>query len=601
MKMPLDSILSKLNDITEDQRTQHRKSAQDDFVGKVFDFLIERYEDQAAFLLLCAEDGWIIRLRSSQTECGHGQKLSADDLSLLKESLYSSDQVKGYLLLAGDVTDDSGTSIARAADAFSRDMVKLMEIYESGNAKKDFLLRALDFMDNPLCVYDKEAVFRYGNAAYCNVMNIRDREAAIGLHVNNLMNNSGTSIHAMKSTSNKYKMFDVLKNGRKVLDWEITVESRSNSDDTLSMSNNMYPIFTESDEIDGVLEFLYLNKLNLNKVNKIIGHAAEYTFDSIIGESEEMRQSIDVASEFATAGRNSVLIVGESGVGKELFAQAIHNYSNRNQEAFIALNCANFPENLFESELFGYVGGAFTGASKNGQLGKFELADGGTLFLDEIGEMPFYFQSKLLRVLETSKITRIGDSKELAVDVRVIAATNRDLERMVEEGLFRKDLYYRLQVLNLVIPPLREREDDIVPLAEAFLKQVAQSNGRLAKSLDSSAKKCLIEYSWPGNVRELRNVIQRVALLSRRNVINGRDIEASISSKSYSFKTDAPETPAGRLEKCRRDIDKANANLLREALELTGGNRREAADLLGVSRATFYRMMEKYRASLSSD
>ena len=365
------------------------------------------------------------------------------------------------------------------------------------------------------------------------------------------MKNSGTSIHAMKSTSNKYNMF-------------------------------------------GVWEFLYLNKLNLNKMNKIIGHAAEYTFDLIIGESEGIRQSIAIASEFATAGRNSVLIVGESGVGKELFAQAIHNYSNRGQEAFIALNCANFPENLFESELFGYVGSAFTGASKNGQLGKFELADGGTLFLDEIAEMPFYFQSKLLRILETGKITRIGDTREIEVGVRVIAATNRDLERMVEEGLFRKDLYYRLQVFNLVIPPLREREDDIVPLAEVFLKQVAQSNGRLAKLLDYSAKKTLTEYNWPGNVRELRNVIQRVALLSKRNVINDKDIEASISSKPYSFKADAPETPENRLEKCRREIEKANANLLKEALEITDGNKQEAAALLGMSRATFYRMMEKY-------
>ena len=160
--------------------------------------------------------------------------------------------------------------------------------------------------------------------------------------------------------------------------------------------------------------------------------------------------------------------------------------------------------------------------------------------------------------------------------------------------MFRKDLYYRLQVFNLVIPPLREREDDIVPLAEVFLKQVAQSNGRLAKLLDYSAKKTLTEYNWPGNVRELRNVIQRVALLSKRNVINDKDIEASISSKPYSFKADAPETPENRLEKCRREIEKANANLLKEALEITDGNKQEAAALLGMSRATFYRMMEKY-------
>ena len=548
MRTKLDSVMERLNsNDTEKQEMQYRKSTKDHLAEKVCDFLMGRYEGSVELLLLCTDEGRVISLYPAQEVQRYGRGLSADDLLALKEMLNWSDRVKGYLLFAVAAAEGQSGFL----DAFSNDMIRLMGIYERENAKKNFLLRALDFMDNPLCIYDRDAIFRYGNSAYCNVMNIRDREAAVGVHVNDLMKNSGTSIHAMKSTSNKYNMF-------------------------------------------GVWEFLYLNKLNLNKMNKIIGHAAEYTFDLIIGESEGIRQSIAIASEFATAGRNSVLIVGESGVGKELFAQAIHNYSNRGQEAFIALNCANFPENLFESELFGYVGSAFTGASKNGQLGKFELADGGTLFLDEIAEMPFYFQSKLLRVLETGKITRIGDTREIAVDVRVITATNRDLERMVEEGLFRKDLYYRLQVLNLVIPPLREREDDIIPLAEVFLKQVAQSNGRLAKMLDHSAKKTLIEYNWPGNVRELRNVIQRVALLSKRNVINDKDIEASISSKPYSFKADTQETPEGRLEKCRREIEKANANLLKEALEITNGNKQEAAVLLGMSRATFYRMMEKY-------
>ena len=548
MRTKLDSVMERLNsNDTEKQEMQYRKSTKDHLAEKVCDFLMGRYEGSVELLLLCTDEGRVISLYPAQEVQRYGRGLSADDLLALKEMLNWSDRVKGYLLFAVAAAEGQSGFL----DAFSNDMIRLMGIYERENAKKNFLLRALDFMDNPLCIYDRDAIFRYGNSAYCNVMNIRDREAAVGVHVNDLMKNSGTSIHAMKSTSNKYNMF-------------------------------------------GVWEFLYLNKLNLNKMNKIIGHAAEYTFDLIIGESEGIRQSIAIASEFATAGRNSVLIVGESGVGKELFAQAIHNYSNRGQEAFIALNCANFPENLLESELFGYVGSAFTGASKNGQLGKFELADGGTLFLDEIAEMPFYFQSKLLRILETGKITRIGDTREIEVGVRVIAATNRDLERMVEEGLFRKDLYYRLQVFNLVIPPLREREDDIVPLAEVFLKQVAQSNGRLAKLLDYSAKKTLTEYNWPGNVRELRNVIQRVALLSKRNVINDKDIEASISSKPYSFKADAPETPENRLEKCRREIEKANANLLKEALEITDGNKQEAAALLGMSRATFYRMMEKY-------
>lgn len=596
MNTLFNSIMNRLNSITADNKcTQSGSAARDNLLGKIFDFLWGHYDNKEEIIMLCSEDGWIIRLYPSQADHILSQKLSFDDLSLLKESLYWSDCVKGYLLFAGKTTESDSSFEAASMDAFCDDMARLMDIYESENAEKTFILKALDFMDNPLCIFDKDAKFRYGNLGYCNVMNIRDRKAAIGTHVNELMKNNGTSIHVTKSSSDEYKMFDVLRKGRKVLDWEVTVESEANSDDTFSVSNNMYPIFSDQDEVEGILEILYFNKLNLNKVNKIIGHAAEYTFDSIIGESEAMKETIEIASEFATAGRNSVLIVGESGVGKELFAQAIHNYSSRCQRAFIALNCANFPENLFESELFGYVGGAFTGASKNGQIGKFELADGGTLFLDEIGEMPFYFQSKLLRVLETGKITRIGDTKEMTVDVRVIAATNRDLEKMVEEGIFRKDLYYRLQVLNLVIPPLREREDDIIPLSEFFLRQAAQSNGGLTKSLENSAQRSLIKYSWPGNVRELRNVIQRVALLSKRNVINGKDIEASISSKtSYRFKNDVPETPADRLDKCRRDIFEANAHLLKEALEITSGNRRDAANLLGMSRATFYRMMEKY-------
>ncbi len=196
------------------------------------------------------------------------------------------------------------------------------------------------------------------------------------------------------------------------------------------------------------------------------------------------------------------MITGESGVGKELFAQSIHNYSPRHKGPFVALNCANFSDGLIESELFGYVGGAFTGASKNGQIGKFELADGGTLFLDEVGELPLHFQSKLLRVLETWMVTRIGSSKQIPVNVRLITATNRNLAEMVEEGLFRQDLYYRLQVLTLEIPPLRERKDDLALLSDSFLNQAAAPYLDTPKILSSQAKKVLMSYDWPGNVRE---------------------------------------------------------------------------------------------------
>ena len=299
------------------------------------------------------------------------------------------------------------------------------------------------------------------------------------------------------------------------------------------------------------------------------------------------------AKEYANSPFN-FLITGESGVGKELFAQSIHNYSPRHKGPFVALNCANFSDGLIESELFGYVGGAFTGASKNGQIGKFELADGGTLFLDEVGELPLHFQSKLLRVLETWMVTRIGSSKQIPVNVRLITATNRNLAEMVEEGLFRQDLYYRLQVLTLEIPPLRERKDDLALLSDSFLNQAAAPYLDTPKILSSQAKKVLMSYDWPGNVRELRNVITRATVLSKSKIISKETLEESIASKGYMLKAISTDTPAERVKQKLTEIDNAYTSLLKEALELTAGNKKEAAELIGVSRNTFYRMLEKY-------
>lgn len=288
------------------------------------------------------------------------------------------------------------------------------------------------------------------------------------------------------------------------------------------------------------------------------------------------------------------------------------------------MNCASFPENLIESELFGYVGGSFTGASKNGQIGKFELADGGTLFLDEIGELPFTFQSKLLRVLETRKITRIGSSSPTPVNVRVLAATNRNLEKMIEENLFRKDLYYRLQVLNIEIPPLRDRQEDLLLLTDSFFHQASDINGEEPKTLAPEAQKALLEYSWPGNVRELRNVIQRLTLLSKTQVVSKDLLEAAIHAKGYSLyhaeeshatklpdseneissladpsaagsdNPDTAQTHMDKLAKCKQQVNDSYVQLINEALSITGGNKSRAAELLGVSRRTFYRMVEKY-------
>lgn len=298
---------------------------------------------------------------------------------------------------------------------------------------------------------------------------------------------------------------------------------------------------------------------------------------------------------FAASPYN-VLIYGESGVGKELFAQSIHNYSVRRNKPFVAINCASISPELIDSELFGYESGAFTGAAKNGHVGKFELSNGGTLFLDEVAELPLHAQTKLLRTLETNQITRIGGTKNISVDVRVIAATNRSLEKMIEEGLFREDLYYRLMVLNLTIPPLRERPEDIMPCCDFFMKQAMRINNFERKTIDNEARKLLAKYDWPGNVRELRNVINRVYVMSSSSVITCETLVSAFQSSKAHYNS-FPETksPEELLQEKRFQVNRAYVELLKEALLLTNGNKKDAAELMGVSRKTIYNMLEKYK------
>ena len=239
-------------------------------------------------------------------------------------------------------------------------------------------------------------------------------------------------------------------------------------------------------------------------------HIAKYHFGDILGKSDAINNAVLNARKIAKSDA-AVMITGESGTGKEMFAQSIHNASNRNKYNFVAVNCAAIPENLLESEMFGYVEGSFTGARKGGKIGFFELAHRGTIFLDEIGEMPMHLQSKLLRVLEEKKIMRVGSNKNIDIDVRIISATNEDLFDMISKGRFREDLYYRLNVLPLKIPPLRERTEDIDDIFESF---TADNNIRL----DNEAKKMLLNYMWRGNVRELRNVAEYLMSLGKENI-----------------------------------------------------------------------------------
>lgn len=332
----------------------------------------------------------------------------------------------------------------------------------------------------------------------------------------------------------------------------------------------------KDEQLQATYHLLQTNRISRNESEV----QATYSFSDICGTSDKVRNAVHLAQSFATTSAN-VLLIGESGTGKELFAQAIHNL-HRPAGPFIAINCASLPRTLIESELFGYEGGAFTGAEKSGRRGKFELADSGTLFLDEIGDMPMEVQPVLLRALETKKIMRIGGAKYIPVDVRIIAATNKDLLQAVSAGQFRNDLYYRLAVLRIDIPPLRSRQADILSLAEHFIAKIC-SPGKRVPVLSDEARRILQSCPWPGNVRQLENAMVYAVNLCKGDVIEAYDLSQEIYRKGLVHSTNHLSTLA-ELEK----------NAIEEALSFTEKNTDKAAKILGVARSTLYRKIKEY-------
>jgi len=310
-------------------------------------------------------------------------------------------------------------------------------------------------------------------------------------------------------------------------------------------------------------------------------------FDLIYGRSPALTTVVEMAKRVANTNV-SILLRGESGTGKELFAEAIHKSGSRHDKPFVVLNCGAIPANLFESELFGYAPGAFTGADKRGHRGKFEEANHGTLFLDEIGELPLDMQVKLLRVLQNQRFYRVGGGDPIEVDVRLLSATNRDLARMIEEGRFRDDLYYRINVVALEIPPLRERKEDISQLIYLFLREFCLKQGIAVKHIDPEVIIYMMNYSWPGNIRELRNVVERLVVLSDSGGIHVDDLPGLIK---YG-ESGGDEVFPGLLADIK---DRAERDMIIQALEKTHGDRSRAARLLGVPRSTLYYKLHKYQ------
>ncbi|WP_425475010.1 sigma-54-dependent transcriptional regulator [Anaeromonas frigoriresistens] len=309
------------------------------------------------------------------------------------------------------------------------------------------------------------------------------------------------------------------------------------------------------------------------------------TGKEIIGESNNMKQVLDIVNRVATSNA-TVLITGESGTGKELIANAIHYTSDRAKMPYIKVNCGALPENLLESELFGHEKGSFTGAISK-KLGRFERADGGTIFLDEIGEISLSMQVKLLRVLQEKELERVGGTETIKVDVRVLAATNKDLEEMIREGSFREDLYYRLNVIPLELPPLRDRKNDIPLLVQYFLDKYCKEIGRSKMEITEGALEILTKYQWKGNIRELENIIERLVILSRSNIITKRDLPKElISSDNHPVEYTLPEEGI--------NLDKVEKSLIIQALEKVNFNQTQAAKLLGISRHTLLYRIDKH-------
>lgn len=338
-------------------------------------------------------------------------------------------------------------------------------------------------------------------------------------------------------------------------------------------------------------EVEYVRKIEQQVRQKVFkkGLFASKSFSDILGSSSVTKETIQTAKRYALVS-STVLITGESGTGKEIFAQSIHNFSMRHNEAFVAINCATIAPNLLESELFGYVEGAFTGARHGGKIGLFELAHNGTIFLDEIGETSLDIQARLLRVLEERQIMRVGDDQIIPINIRIIAATNKDLRKMVEAGKFRSDFYYRLNVLPLKLRPLRDRKEDLYELIESFKKKYADEHSRNLFQFTPAGMDVMMNYSWPGNARELKNVIERLIVTNSTGIVDEDEAREAIG-------LERPEQKKAPREAKSNLISDNQSELIRAVMDEVGGNKTEAAKRLGISRPTLHRKLKQLEES----
>lgn len=386
-------------------------------------------------------------------------------------------------------------------------------------------------------------------------------------------------------------IFDIIPGLDSSIKHQTPVETKLTvNNERLSFVIKIIPVMVQDKIVSNIIEIHKTSNM-IRNAYKLIGGENSITFEHIIGDSPKMVEVKDVAKKVAVS-KSTVLIRGESGTGKELFARAIHNSSGRRNFPFVAINCASIPDNLLESELFGYEGGAFTGARKEGQMGKFELANGGTLFLDEIGDLPLHLQPKLLRALQDEAFMRVGGKELISVDFRLIAATNKNLEEMILNEEFREDLYYRLNVIPIQIPPLRDRVEDIEKLGQYQLEKYCCRLGKELKYFSREVQDAFNQYNWSGNVRELENVVEYLV-----NIVKGSEI--TLESLPYNMKeyVNNKGKQLNRDEKLKDILDNYEKNILESYLKKYGNtteDKEKISSILGINLSTLYRKLSKY-------
>ena len=444
--------------------------------------------------------------------------------------------------------------------------------------------KALEVVPMPVIMVAPDDHILFINQAYCDFLGIT-QEKAIGSHIYDIIENSRMPLimktqkveyaDRHKYTNGKAKGKDIIVHRIPIVENGVTIGSFA----ILAFTSiaDLTALAEKNQNIDAELDYYKTKVLELQN--------SKYSLDNISGSSKIIRDLKEEIVKVATV-KQTVLITGESGCGKELIAHSIHNCSDRHERMFVRVNCAAIPENLFESEFFGYVGGSFSGASKAGKVGKFELANNGTLFLDEIGEMPLFMQSKLLRTLQEKEITRVGGNQTIPVDVRIIAATNRDLEKMIKEGKFREDLYYRINILNIKAPALREHPSDIPEIVESILEELYQENG-VQKKVSKEVYNVFKQYSWPGNVREMNNILSKMYYMSNGKEIGVQEIPRHIRYGDHINSMSANE------DSMDKTIEELEKQMVLQCLKKTQGNLSKTAALLKISRPRLYRILEK--------